>query len=216
MQSFDELYSPTRTRLIGLLRRSERTVPELAEELGVSGNAVRGHLAALETDGVIAERGVRREGVGKPALVYGLTPSAQERLSLAYAPVLNLVVEVLESRMGEDVVKEVLEEVGRRIGRGASDSVKNPDDRIEAARSTLEDLGGAIDIRRTDGCVCLEGAGCPLGTVVRDHPEACVLAAALVSEIVGRPVREECDRAGEVPRCRFEVEAGGDDEGCGS
>lgn len=207
MQSFDELYSPTRTRLIGLLRRSERTVPELAEELGVSGNAIRGHLSALVSDDVVAERGVRREGVGKPARVYGLTPGAQERLSRAYAPVLNLVVEVLESRVGEDVVKEVLEEVGRRIGRGASASAGGPEDRIEAARSTLEDLGGAVDIRRTDGCVCLEGAGCPLGTIVRDHPEACVLAAALVSEILGRPVREECDRSGQTPRCRFEVDA---------
>lgn len=207
MQSFDELYSPTRTRLIGLLRRSERTVPELAEELGVSGNAVRGHLSALVSDDVIAVRGVRREGVGKPARVYALTPGAEERLSRAYAPVLNLLVEVLESRVGEDVVKEVLEEVGRRIGRGASASADSPDDRIEAARSTLEVLGGAVDTRRTDGCVRLEGAGCPLGTVVRDHPEACVLAAALVSEIVGRPVREECDRSGQTPRCRFEVDA---------
>lgn len=207
MQSFDELYSPTRTRLIGLLRRSERTVPELAEELGVSGNAVRGHLSALESDGVVAVRGVRREGVGKPARVYGLTPGAQERLSRAYAPVLNLVVEVLESRVGEGVVKEVLEEVGRRIGRETGSS-GGREERIEAARSTLEDLGGAVDVRRTEGCVSLEGAGCPLGTVVRDHPAACVLAAALVSEIVGRPVREECDRSGETPRCRLEVDAG--------
>lgn len=214
MQSFDELYSPTRTRLIGLLRRSERTVPELAEELGVSGNAVRGHLSALVADDVVAERGVRREGVGKPARIYGLTPGAHERLSRAYAPVLNLVVAVLESRLGEDVVKEVLEEVGRRIGRGAAAS-GGPDERIEAARSTLEDLGGAVDIHRTDGCVCLEGAGCPLDTVVRDHPEACVLAAALVSEIVGRPVREDCDRSGQTPRCRFEVDTDAAGEGRG-
>lgn len=72
------------------------------------------------------------------------------------------------------------------------------------AVDVMEEVAARVGLDK-DGCICLEGAGCPLGSVVREHPETCVLAAALVSEIVGRPVREECDRAGDVPRCRFEV-----------
>lgn len=212
MQSFDELYSPTRTRLIGFLRRSARTIPEMAEELGVSSNAVRSHVAALESDGVTREVGVKREGVGKPARVYDLTPAARERLSRAYAPVLEMTLAVLEEEVGEQVVREVLEEVGRRVGRAVHAS-GCLDERLQAARSTLEELGGLVDLHRNGNRVSLQGAGCPLGVVVRDHPGACGLATALLEEILGRPVSERCDRSGQPPRCRFELSANGDGGG---
>lgn len=40
--------------------------------------------------------------------------------------------------------------------------------------------------------------------VVPGHPEACSLAESLMSELVGVPVTERCDK-GERPRCCFEV-----------
>lgn len=208
MQSFDELYSPTRTHLIALLRRSERTIPELADELGVSGNAVRSHVSALESDGVVRETGIRREGVGKPARIYGLTAGARERLSRAYAPVLAGVVEVLEEEEGLGGVRRILREVGRRVGRSVAAS-GDVDARLGAARSALEALGGAVDVRRSDGRVRIQGAGCPLGAVVADHPEACVLVEALLEEVLARPVTETCDRSGDPPRCAFEAALNG-------
>src|SRR5574340_12073 len=56
----------TRGRLLSLLRRQAHTVEELAQRLGLSDNAVRAHLATLERDGLVEQRGVRRDGgVGK-------------------------------------------------------------------------------------------------------------------------------------------------------
>lgn len=206
MPSFEELYSPTRRSLIALLRRSDRTVPELAEALDVSANAVRSHVSALESDGVVRSEGVRRGGVGKPARVYRLTAEAEERLSRAYAPVLALLVEVLEERLDAEDLDEALREVGHRIGRSARRGVNgDPNERIRRVRTTLEELGGAVKVRTHDEGVVLEGLGCPLGTVVRRSPGACALAASLVEEILGTPVRTSCDRSGDRPRCRFET-----------
>ena len=54
------------------------TVDELASAIGVTDNAVRLHLTALERDGLVRAEGVRREGsVGKPATLYAVTPDAQ-------------------------------------------------------------------------------------------------------------------------------------------
>jgi predicted ArsR family transcriptional regulator len=48
----------------------------------------------------------------------------------------------------------------------------------------------------------IRGYSCPLAAVAPDHPAVCHLAEALVSEIVGVPMHEECAREGR-PRCAF-------------
>jgi predicted ArsR family transcriptional regulator len=68
----------------------------------------------------------------------------------------------------------------------------------------LETLGGAARLEKEEHKLVISSRSCPLGAAVAEHPEACQLAEALVSEIVGAPVKENCDRNG-FPRCRFEI-----------
>src|SRR5947209_3928354 len=60
-------FATTRGRIVALLRGAAGTVDELAQTLGVTGNAVRAHLSTLERDGLVEPRGLRR-GVSKPAV----------------------------------------------------------------------------------------------------------------------------------------------------
>lgn len=50
-------FASTRGRIVTLLRHSSHTVEELAEALDLTDNAVRAHLATLERDGVVQQRG---------------------------------------------------------------------------------------------------------------------------------------------------------------
>jgi predicted ArsR family transcriptional regulator len=50
--------------MVTLLRRSGRTVEELARALGLTDNGIRAHLAALERDGIVRQRGSVRRGSG--------------------------------------------------------------------------------------------------------------------------------------------------------
>ncbi|HKK08542.1 MAG TPA: hypothetical protein VKA44_06635, partial [Gemmatimonadota bacterium] len=119
-------------------------------------------------------------------------------------PVLSLLVGVLEDRLGTEKTTDLLREVGLRIG-GAASVQGGTAERVAAARAAFEAVGAMVDVRREDGCIRLEGADCPIGSVVRDHPGACVVPATLLGEILGLPVVEVCDRSGETPRCRFEA-----------
>ena len=87
----EKFFESTRGRMITLLRRSRRTIAELARALGLTDNGVRAHLAILERDGVVRQRGwVRRgSGGGKPAYVYELTSEAEDIFPKAYALVLG-------------------------------------------------------------------------------------------------------------------------------
>ncbi len=55
------------------------------------------------------------------------------------------------------------------------------------------------------GRLVLQGASCPLSAVVRSNPGACAAMEALLTELLGVPVKEACDREGARPRCRFLV-----------
>src|SRR5215210_9438667 len=81
-------FASTRGRIVALLRRASRTVDELAAALDLTDNAVRAHLATLERDGLVEQRGVRR-GRGKPAYAYDLTSEAEALFPKAYEPVLR-------------------------------------------------------------------------------------------------------------------------------
>jgi predicted ArsR family transcriptional regulator len=50
----------------------------------------------------------------------------------------------------------------------------------------------------------IRGFSCPLAALVPGHPEVCQLAEAMLSEIVGIPVHERCDKR-DRPRCCFEI-----------
>lgn len=205
----ERLLSTTRGRVLTLLRREARTVPELAEALDVTDNAVRTHVSALERDGMVETASLRREGVGQPARVYRLVPEAEEFFPKGYAAVLSVVVSELEDREGRDGAEELLRAAGRRAGTelgAGADFPPEGEDGLKAALAVLEELGGAVEPRELDdGSTLLEGHGCPLSAVVGRHPGLCGLVEALLEEVAGVPVEERCDRDADRPRCAFRL-----------
>lgn len=191
----------TRARLIALLRRSRRTINELAGAVGISDNAVRTHLASLQRDGVVEPAGVRRDTGGKPAQVYDLTREAEELFPKAYATVLEGLLSEIERSQGREAVLELLRAVGRRSGSAAEGTLEA---RVEAAAAALRGLGADLEVERDGAGWILRGYGCPLSSVVERRPDACALVQALVGAIVERDAVECCDRSGR-PRCAFRV-----------
>src|SRR5436305_8800462 len=139
------LANSTRGQIITLLRRASRTVEELAQALELTDNAVRAHLATLERDGVVQQRGARRSG-SKPAYVYSLTPEAEYLFPKAYDQLLHQVLEVLSERMSSDEVETLVREVGRRVASRWSVPPRDLRERLEAAVSVLNELGGLAEL----------------------------------------------------------------------
>jgi predicted ArsR family transcriptional regulator len=204
--------SSTRGQLIALLWRSPRTVDELAGALGITDNAVRAHLSSLERDGLVRQSGLRRS-LGKPAHVYDVTAAAERLFPKAYGAVLRHLLDVLGERLTPDVVEAALREVGARLaaesGVSAHRAIRA---RITQAAAVFEDLGGLLHLEDDDdadsGKVLLRGDSCPLAAAVPSHPEMCRLMESLLSDLIGAPVRQRCERD-DRPRCFFEITVGG-------
>ncbi len=200
MQSNQRFFTSTRGRIVTLLRRASRTVDELAIALDLTDNAVRAHLATLERDGIVQQRGARR-GSGKPALVYELAPGAEQLFPKAYGPVLQQLLEVLSERMLPDQVETLLGEVGRRIATRWNIPSGDLRMRLEVAVEVLNELGGMAELETCDNHYCIRGYSCPLAAVVPGHPEVCHLTQTLLTELVGVAVEEHCDRNERLQCC---------------
>jgi predicted ArsR family transcriptional regulator len=209
----EKFFESTRGRIVTLLRRSGRTVEELARAQGLTDNGVRAHLAVLERDGIVRQRGsVRRgSGGGKPAYVYELTPEAEDLFPKAYEPTLRRLLDVLAEQFGPEESDALLRAVGRGLAEGKTALAGDTRARLQAAVDVLNELGGLAELEERDGALIIRGYSCPLAAVTPDHPEVCRMAETLVTEVAGAPVHERCDR-GERPRCCFEVATSGDTE----
>lgn len=199
----ERFFQSTRGRVLSLLRRQRRTVDELATELGLTDNAIRTHLIALERDGLVTQ-GEARRGLGKPAFTYEATPEAERLFPKAYGLLLQQLLEVLGERLPRDVVADALREVGHRIGTGRDSANKPLPARIEDALELLGDLGGLAEAEEVPGGYLIQGYSCPLALAVEGHADTCLLAETLLSDLTGLPVHQVCD-PGPPPRCRFEV-----------
>jgi len=196
-----------RGRIIALLRRSERTVDELAAELGVTDNAVRAHVELLEREGIVVQARVRREGaVGKPATLYAIAPDANGALSAAYAPVLTALVASLRDRMSRRELEALYRDAGRRLAVSRGEiGARGFETRVRGAAALLTELGAELDVLRSDDGFTLQGHACPLSHAVSADPSVCQTIRELVAEVTGESVRECCDHGGSSPKCRLEI-----------
>jgi predicted ArsR family transcriptional regulator len=181
--------------LMELLKRAgESDVASLAKQLGISGVAVRQHLAALERDGKVAQRSVRRP-VGRPAKLYRLTEAADQVFPQANARIALDLLARLEAMKGPEAVEKLLQARLR-------DLLKRYQERLRGARSWAKKLKILAEIRESEGYLCdsepapsSEAKGglrlvehhCPLADLARQHPAVCKYELELFRRVLGEP-----------------------------
>jgi predicted ArsR family transcriptional regulator len=199
-------FTTTRGRIIALVRRAPRTIEEMALALELTDNAVRVQVATLERDGIVEQREQRR-GARKPSAVYGLTAAGEQLFPKAYGSVLRELLDVLAEQTTPAALENLLRTVGRRLApRQPGALADDPHERALMAVGVLNELGGLAEVTETGDGLRIDGYSCPLAVVALQRPEVCQLAAALLSEVVGGPVQEECER-GLALQCRFRLPA---------
>jgi len=204
----ERILESTRGKVLALLRRGAMTTDDLAEALNLTDNAVRAHLATLERDGFIQPQGERREGrVGKPAVLYQISPDAEPLFSKAYLPLLTSLLAALGDRLTAGELDGLLADVGTRLAAGAGHASGNLSQRVQAASDLLNRLGGLSTVEEIEAGerYLIESRGCPVGVAVKERPEVCEAIVALLSELTGARVSSCCNRSGR-PSCCFEVE----------
>jgi predicted ArsR family transcriptional regulator len=201
------LFKSTRGKILELLRTREWTVNELAAELRLTDNAVRAHLASLERDRLVAQSGMK-PGIRKPHTTYALGPEAEHIFPKAYGRLVTLLMSIFSRQVKPRNLRAGMRAAGRTVAKDHLHELRGKarGQRIDAALDILKELGGAATFREEDGKHFIYGNGCPIAAATANHPEACLLAESLLTELIGSPVKEHCIR-GPAPSCRFEVKS---------
>ncbi|OGF54211.1 MAG: hypothetical protein A2Z21_06245 [Candidatus Fraserbacteria bacterium RBG_16_55_9] len=99
----------TRRRILQLLKvKGPLTADELSQELRMTSMGARGHLTALERDGLI-EHHTQQRGMGRPSYVYSLTDQGDEIFPRTYPQLASSLLDALRALGGEEAIDRMFE-----------------------------------------------------------------------------------------------------------
>ncbi len=204
--------------LVALRKAQPRTAHELGEQFGLTANALRRHLKALEEDGLVRyERDVR--GVGAPVFAYSLTTAGEALFPRSYVQVLATALEALRTHTGEQAVEAVLEAEWRRLADEAGPVLEALPlaERAPLVAELLTAKGYMAEVVATspernvdEGAseaprVTLRIHNCAMREIAERFPQACAVEEKFVERLLGVPLVRQAHRLGGCGHCEYGV-----------
>ena len=180
--------SDSREQLLNLIKRSGHlTLNQAIKQTGLSRTTLREHFTNLEYEGYL-KRSSRREGRGRPELIFELTESGHRLFPSGDGILLRSLIGYLKNNEKEDYLnsffsdfwKKKTEEARHRLNSSGADSLKK---KIKALQGFLEEQGFMPDIRVVDSdTVVIEECNCPFTDTVMETRLPCKLEARFLQD----------------------------------
>lgn len=183
----------TRQEILDILKQERQaTVEGLAERLELTPMTIRHHLNVLQAQNLVVAAQVRRlQTVGRPRLVYTLTPAADDLFPQSYAELARQMMSDIKETLGPAQTQEMIERLAARIARNAPPPLggQNLEQRLDQVAQFLENLGFILSWEKAEGGYLLANVNCPYRLVAKDHSEICTLDVLLLERLLGVEVR---------------------------
>ena len=210
-----EILGDTQRNLLKLLlkNKSGLTVDELSKGLEITRNAVRQHLAALDSDGLITQAATRPSG-GRPHQLYALTDKGKEIFPRQYTWFAQLVLESVQHEHGAEGLGERLEAIGSDVGKqllSQYPALETRKQKVAKLAEVMDQLGyNARNATAPRGAAVIEADNCVFHSLAIKNPEICRLDLALLGTFTdSRVEHQECmARGGNVCRFKFTPKKG--------
>ena len=206
MNGFRQL-GATQQRLLRHLLQSAAgsDVETLCQRLRISHNAVRQHLTALMSKGLV-ERSQPRPTGGRPQALYCLTGSGREMFPRNYAQISNAMLDGIVERFGQEGATDFLVDLGQRLGAAETDvSSATAGEAALHLAGKMDSLGYEAVSTQNGGEHEIEAFNCVFHALATHNPCVCKFDLAFMEAASGRRIHHmECIvRGGGV--CRFRV-----------
>lgn len=203
----ERFFASTRGRIAAALRRRRSACAvDLARELDLSANAIRQHLATLQSEGLVSERHVRR-GKTKPTHEFSLTPEGERLFPQRYDLLLNAVLREVRDMGGEDAVRQIFERMGRRASEKmtARAADREGEERVGVLVDLLREHGVEADYNAEGRTYVIREHNCPYAETVKEHPQVCSVIHTVLGDLFPAGSRQTDSLATGGESCRFEV-----------
>lgn len=199
-----------RAILRSLKQRGPATIAQLADALGLTGEAVRQQLLQLHRDGWVEariERSDERGRTGRPATIYRLSEAGDHLFPKQYDALSIAMIDAVAEEIGPEALKRILDRLtSERVGsvtpglRGLTFEEK-----VIALKSWYLDDDPYMDAETADGSFALVERNCPYLNTAMHRPSLCSVSVNALMRILGvRVEREERFQHGDG-RCVFRI-----------
>ncbi|MEX2236503.1 MAG: helix-turn-helix domain-containing protein [Dehalococcoidia bacterium] len=181
----------TRQGILDHLHRHGRaTVKELGQALALTSTGIRQHLTVLERDGLLRAH-EERGRVGRPALVYGLTPRAESLFPKNYDQLAISLLDETRAMTGGEGLQSLLKRVSGKLAAPLMDRVegKTLEERADETAAILREQGCLADVEPSGDDLLIREYTCPYDSVARHNSAVCVLHVDFVSRLSGGDVK---------------------------
>lgn len=177
------------------------TMDALAAKLGVSRNAVRQHLSALESIGWVT-KGARRATAGRPEQLFVLTDAGKEIFPRQYSWFSELLIEAMRDGSGAPF-EEKLTAMGRKIGASiGADADASLAERVNTVTELMIELGYDASSDVNGQGATIEAQNCVFHQLAIKQPEICRFDVAMLEAGTGMKVEHKtCMARGEAKCC---------------
>jgi DeoR family suf operon transcriptional repressor len=190
--------------LVALKKAQPMTAGELAEQFGLTANALRRHLKVLEEDGLVRyQREVR--GVGAPVYAYSLSAAGEALFPRSYVQVLATALDALRAQTGDRAVEAVLEAEWSRLADEAGPvlAALPLEERVPLVAELLTAKGYMAEVEPAS--LTLRIHNCAMREIAERFPEACAVEARFVERLLGVPLVRNAHRRDGCGRCEYGV-----------
>ena len=172
--------SDSRAQIRHLIETAEEpvSVEWLCSRTDLHPNTVRGHLEVLLAAGQIARAPGRREGRGRPPMLY--------RAVGPESPIYQELVTALVAELGDSTEPALIDDAADRWAEVVdhSGSAQSIDEALEQAAKALNQLGFSAHVSSVGDTITL--GSCPYAALIREQPVICDIHTALLRELLAR------------------------------
>ena len=212
----------TRDEVVRILHeRGERSVGELAEDIGVSPGSIRRHMDLMVADGLVTSHLVRQSR-GRPTTRYALSEAGEEQTSSNHyqkllgrlSPALaNLSVEEIGGQDGRTVLERLFDRVAESVAREHSSEIRGESlhQRVYEVTIALSNEGILQEVEDAGDFFRLRNTGCPYRTTASENHACCAADRRAIELLLGAPVEQITTVAGGAAACEYLVAKQQDD-----
>jgi predicted ArsR family transcriptional regulator len=198
----------TRMEVLELLRRKGRSSAEtIANDLGVTPNAVRQHLTNLEREGLVVSQ-PERSGRGRPSLLFGLTERADAVFPKRYGQLATMVLQEVQEMGGPEALDEIFARVAARHASAIERDLDGLDfdERLRRVVAWIGRAGTLVEQTESPEGVKVTIHNCPFRNTALKFPQVCTITPQLISRLTDAAISQADSIHRRDPYCSFVVQ----------
>lgn len=208
--TIDQLPDSRRAILLALKRQGPATIAQLADQLQLTGEAIRQQLLQLQREGWIeakVTRSVERGRTGRPATSYSLTEAGDHLFPKHYDALNVAMMDAIAEELGPDAANRVLRRIADEkvtLTEPALRQLPLPE-RMRVLRDWYLKDDPYMDLKEVEGGFLLIERNCPFINTAMRRPALCSVSVSALTKLLGfRVARDEKFQNGDG-RCVFHV-----------